>query len=139
MRLQHIKALVIERRHQLGIGRLAVRAIHGEYPLLLLSWLQTITEGCPFQLQLLIGQGALNMRLVRIAMPVLHPGEGQQQAVAVFLLVGDLHVQQAVALIAGASLNDLVTCEDTIDNVYILIGGAYLHGNGLAIAREYRA
>ena len=115
----HIETLVIERGHQLGIDRLAFWIAHRESPLLLLSWFQTIAEGGPFQGQMLIRQGTANTGDMRIALAILHPCEIEQQSVAIALFIGNLQVQQLVALIYCTSLDHLITSEDAIDDVDI--------------------
>ena len=116
----HIETLIIERSHQLGIDRLAFWIAHRESPLLLLSWFQTIAEGGPFQGQMLIRQGTADTGDMRIALAILHPCEVEQQSVAIALFVGNLQVQQLVALIYCTSLDHLITSEDAIDDVDIM-------------------
>ena len=84
---QLIKTLVVKRRHHLGIYRLAVTVFHAECPLLLLTWCQTITEGRPLHTEFLIWQRTENLCHMGIALAILHPGESQQQTVAIVLLI----------------------------------------------------
>ena len=133
---QLIQALVVEHRHQRGVGRLAVRPRHGERPLFLLSWRQTVAEGLPRQFQVLVGQGALDMGRVAVAHVLLHPGEGQQDAVAPRFLIGQFAVDQFVALVDGARLDAMGAGEDAVDDMYVLTRRAYLDGHGLAVVGE---
>ena len=96
MRNNLIEALVVERRHQLGIDRLSGSITDGERPLLLLSWLQTVAERSPLQFQLFVGQRTPYLGSMRVAVLILHPGKGQHQAVLIGLLVGQLEVEQTV-------------------------------------------
>ena len=115
-----VETLVVERGHQLSIDGVALSILDRECPFLLLSWLQTIAEGGPLECQVLIGHGALNGGRMRVAMLILHPGKGKQQAVFVSLLVSNLEVEELVALIHSATLDEFIACKDAIHDVHIL-------------------
>ena len=87
MFLQLIETLVIERCHKLGVGRLAVRPLYCETPLLLLTRLQAITERLPNQGEVFVRQRTLNTHLVVIDLALLHPRKGEQHAITIFLFV----------------------------------------------------
>ena len=133
---QLIQALVIERSHELCIDRTAFGILHHERPLLLLTRGETIAEGGPLQLKLLLGQGPFDLCLMGIAMSLLHPSEGVQQAVAIFLFIGGLDIQQLMALIDEALLDDLFSSKDTIYDMHILGRRTHLDGDGRAVVRE---
>ena len=78
MLVQLVQTLVVERCHQVGANGLAVGILNGQRPLLLLSRSQSVAEGGPFQLQFLVGHGALNGGTVGVATAFLHPSVGQQ-------------------------------------------------------------
>ena len=120
VRHDHIEALVVERGHQLGIDGLTLCIAHREGPLLLLSWFQAVTESGPFQSEMLIRQGSTDGGRMGIALTILHPGEVEQQSVAVTLLVGDLQVQQLIALVGSTSLDHTIASEDTVDHMDVL-------------------
>ena len=44
---QLIQTLIVECGHQVGIYWVAFGVLNGQCPLFLLSWCQTIAEGCP--------------------------------------------------------------------------------------------
>ena len=67
---------------------------------------------------------------------ILHPGEGQQQTIAIILFVVEFQIQQLVVTVYGATLDNLVASEDTIDDMYIRIGRAHLHSYRLTIVRK---
>ena len=119
MRLQLIQALVIERRHQLGVSRLTLWIEDGECPFLLLTRCQTIAEGGPLQFQFLVRQRSFNLGGMGIALAILHPGKAEQQTVLVRILVGELAVDQLVAAVDRATLNDLLTGKETIDDMHV--------------------
>ena len=91
-----IEALVIERSHQLGIDRFTGSITDRERPFLLLSWFQTVAERSPLQFQLFVGQRTSYLGSMRVAVLILHPGEGQHQTVLIGFLVSQLEVEQAV-------------------------------------------
>ena len=136
MGLQHIEALIVERRHQLGIDGIAFAVFHRQCPLLLLTWFHAVTEGGPSQREVLVWQGALDLCQVGVALAVLHPGEGQQQAVVIRLIVGELQVQKLVVPVDSTTLDHLIAGEDTIDDMHILIGRTHLNGDRRTVVGE---
>ena len=54
-----------------------------------------------------------------IALAILHPGKAEQQTVLVRILVGELAVDQLVAAVDRATLNDLLTGKETIDDMHV--------------------
>ena len=118
---QLIKTLIIKRRHHLGIYRLAVTVFHAECPLFLLTWCQTITEGRPLHTEFLIWQRTENLCRMGIALAILHPSKGQQQTVAIVLLVVEFQVQQLIVTVYGSTLNHLIASEDAIDDMHVSI------------------
>ena len=131
-----VEALVVERGHELGIGRSAVGLHDRQRPFLLLAWCQPVAEGLPLQHQPLVGQGALDMCRMRVAFALLHPGEGQHQSVAVFLLISQLAVKQFVRAVYRPALDDGATAEDAVDDVDVLCRRAHLNGDGTAVVGE---
>ena len=83
---QLVETLIIQRSHHHSVYRFPVLS-HGEGPLFLLSGCQSVAEGCPLQLQRLVGQGSANRLLVIIALAILHPGEGTKNTVTPLLLI----------------------------------------------------
>ena len=136
MFLQLVEARIVERRHQLGIDGLTVTVLDGQRPFFLLTGFQSVTERLPLHLQPLVGQRTSHLGRMGIETSVLHPGEGQQQTVPIFLLIGQLQVNELVALLKRALLNDLAACEDAIDDMHIFVGRAHLDGDGFAVVRE---
>ncbi len=134
--LQHIEALIVERRHQLGIDGVAFAVFHRQCPLLLLTWFQAVAEGGPRQREVLVWQRAMDLCRVGVALAVLHPGEGQQQAVVIRLIVSELQVQELVVPIHSTTLDHLIAGEDTIDDMHILIGRTHLNGDRCAVVGE---
>ena len=134
VRHDHIETLIIESCHQLGVDGLTLCIAHRKGPLLLLSWFQTVAEGAPFQSEMLIRQGTTDGGRMGIALAVLHPGKVEQQPIAVTLLVGDLQVQQLIALVSGASLNQTIISEDTVDHMDVLGRRTYLDRHRTTIA-----
>ena len=132
-----VEALVVERGREQCVGRLAVGRGHRQAPLLLLAGRQPVAEGLPLQRQPLVGQRALYLGRVGVALALLHPGEGQQQAVAVLLLVGQLAVDELVCAVNGATLDDALAADDAVDDVDILGRRAHLDGDGAAVAGEH--
>ena len=55
--------------------------------------------------------------LVTVAHTILHPCEGQQQAVAVLLTVGELAIDELAILLDGTFLNLLLASKETIYNI----------------------
>ena len=138
MCLQLVETLVIERRHQLGVSRLALRIEYGECPFLLLSGCQTVAEGGPLQFQFLVGQRSFDLGGMGIALALLHPGKGEQQTVLVVILIGKLTVDQLVVAVDRSALNDLLTGKEAIDDMHVGGRRADLDGDGLAVGRELR-
>ena len=136
--IELVERLVVHGGHELCVSRCAVRVGHGEPPLLLLTRRQSVAEGLPLQGQLLVGQRALNGSLVGIELTVLHPGKGEQQAVAILLLVGELTVPEGIALVEGPPLNDFIAGKDAIDGVHVSIAGAHLYGDRASVEGEVR-
>ena len=95
---QLVETLVIQCRHQHRIHRFPVLS-HSERPLFLLAWRQSVAEGRPLQLQFLVGQRSADLLLVRIALAVLHPGEGTKDTVTPLLLIIELAVDECIRLV----------------------------------------
>ena len=131
-----IETLVIERRHQLCIGRRAVGFLHRQRPFLLLARCQAVTEGLPLQLQLFVGQWPQNLRLVGIELTLLHPGEGEQQTVAIFRFVCQFAVNELIRTVDGTTLDNAVATDDAVDDMHVLSRRAYLYGDGGAVVGE---
>ena len=134
--LQLVEALVVERCHELRIGRRAVGVDDGERPLLLLTRRQPVAEGLPMQPQRLVGQRPRDGGGVLIELSVLCPGEGEQQRVAIVLAIGELAIEQGVRLVDGALFNNRRAGKDGIDHVHILSRRAHLQRDGLAVVGE---
>ena len=136
MLLDLVKALVVEHSHQRSIGRRAVRIHDAQTPLFLLTRRQTVAEGLPRQAKLLVGRRTTDDLLVLVTLAVLHPSEGDKQAVAVFFLVDELSVNQFCILLHSTFLYDRVAGIDAIDDVEVWVAGANLHGDRFAVAGE---
>ena len=114
-----VETLVIEHCQKRGLGEFAIRCLYLQPPLFVLSRCQTITEGLPSHCQPLVGHGTHDGLLVTVALTVLDPGIGQQQAIAVFFFVSELTVQQTGTALHRATLQNLVPSIDAIDNVQV--------------------
>ena len=136
MCLQLIETLVVERRHQLGINRLALRIEYRQCPLFLLTGFQAITEGGPLQFQFLVRQGPLDLGGMGIALAILHPGKGEQQTVFVVVLIDKLTVDQLVVSVNSPTLKHFLTSKDTIDDMHVGSRRAHLNGDRLAVGRK---
>ena len=110
-----IEALIVEHSHETGVSDSTVRLVNLQLPLLLLARGQAVAEGCPLQLQFLFGHGTADELLVTVALTILHPCEGQQEAVAVLLTVGELAI--LTILLDGTFLNLLLASKETIYNI----------------------
>ena len=133
-----VEALVVERGHELCVGGRAVRAHHGERPFLLLPRRESVAEGGPLQAQTGVGQRSRDGGIMSVHLAVLHPGVGKQEAVAILLLVGQLQVDEGIAHVAAAAVDDFLASIDGIDDVQVGVGGSHLERDGLAVARELR-
>ena len=69
-----------------------------------------------------------------VAASLLHPGKGEQQAVAVFRFVRKLTVQQLIGTLHGATLYHPVATDDAVDNMDVLGRRTNLYGDGLSVA-----
>ena len=136
VRLDLVKTLVVEHRHQRRISRCAVRIHHLQAPFLLLSGCQTVAERLPRQAQLLIGHRAFDGLLVAIAHAILHPRIAQQQTVAVFPLIFQFPVQQFTVLLHYPTLNDLVAGINAIDDMEVGVAGTNLQRHWCAVVGE---
>ena len=58
--LQRVERLVVEHTHHLRLGRFAVGRGDAQCPFLLLSWCESVAEGFPLDVQLLLGHGSCN-------------------------------------------------------------------------------
>ena len=131
-----VEALVVEHCHQRGVSRCAVGIHDAQAPLFLLTGSQSVAEGFPRQSQPLVGHRTPDGLLVPVTLSVLHPGIGNEQAVAIFFLIGEFPVQQLGILLHYTTFYHLVTGIDAIDDVEVGIAGTYLYGDGLAVAGE---
>ena len=52
-----------------------------------------------------------------VALAVLHPCEGQQQPVTIFLAIGKLTIDEFAILLDGTFLNLLFAGKEAIDNI----------------------
>ena len=71
-----------------------------------------------------------------IGLAILHPSEGEQQSVTIFLAVSQFPVPKGIRLINGTILNHLIAGEDRIVHVHILIRRTHLYGHGRAVIGE---
>ena len=124
-----VEALVVEHSHQTGISRFSVRTLNGQLPLFLLSWCQTVAEGGPRHLQLFLGHRTDDGSLMLMTDTILHPGEGEQQSVAVFFLVSKLAIDEGCILVNFPTLNHLVAGKEGIDDMEVGIRRTHLNGN----------
>ena len=60
---------------------------------------------------------------------ILHPGEGEQQSVAVFFLVSKLAIDEGCILVNFPTLNHLVAGKEGIDDMEVGIRRTHLNGN----------
>ena len=98
-----VKTLVIESCEELGIQSRSFRrffwCLNLQRPFLLLTRYQSIAEGLPLHLQLLIRQRAPNLCFVTIGLTIAHPGKAERQAITVFRLISKLAIEQFVLLV----------------------------------------
>ena len=106
---QLVKTLIVESCHELGVCRFAVRIFHRESPLFLLSRCQSVAEGLPFQLQFLVGLWTGYRHCVTVNHPLLHPCKGQEDTVTIFFPVGQLAVDEFVALVNGTAFQHFIS------------------------------
>ena len=121
VRLQHVEALIVERCHELSIDGFALAVFHRQCPLFLLPRLQPVTEGSPCQREVLVRQRALNLCRVSVAFAILHPGESQQQTIAIRLFIGEFLVQELIAPVDRSTLDQLIAREDAVHDMHILV------------------
>ena len=57
--------------------------------------------------------------MMNVALAVLYPGIGQQQSVAIFLLIGELAVLKRSILLDRPTLYQFVVSINTIDDVQV--------------------
>ena len=131
-----VKTLIIKHSHQRGIGRCPVGLRNLQLPFLLLTRRQAVTEGLPRHHQSLIRHRTSDGMLMDMALTILHPSIGQQQAVAILLFISKFTINQFTILIDAATFQQFVTRIDRIDDMQVRIAGTHLNGNGLAIAWE---
>ena len=94
VRLQLVKALVIEHSHQTGSSGTVIRLGDSQRPLLLLTRCQLVAESRPLHFHPLGRHRTHDGLLVHIAAAVLDPRIGEQQAIMILLLILELAVQQ---------------------------------------------
>ena len=131
-----VEALVIEHSQQTGIGGCTVWILYLQAPLLLLPRNKTIAEGFPCQAQLLVRHRTLDGLVMAVTHAILHPGIGQQQAIAIFFLVGKLAINQFTVLLHLALLNDFLAGIDGVENVQVGSTAAHLQGDWRSIVGE---
>ena len=136
MRSYLVETLIVEHSQQRGISWCSVRLGNLQLPLLLLARCQAVTEGLPRHLQTLIWHRTSDGMLVYMALAVLDPCIGQQQAITVFFLIGKLPVNQFTVLLDATTFQQLFARIDRIDDMQVRIAGTHLDYNGLAITGE---
>ena len=133
---QLVEALVVKRGHQLSVGGRAVGLGDAQRPFLLLAGCQSVAEGLPLHVEVHVGHGALYVGAVFVGFAVLHPGEGEQQSVAILLAVEELAVEQFVRQVYGPALQQPVAADDAVDHVHVLVRRTGLHGDGSTVHGE---
>ena len=118
-----VEALVIERGHQLCVGRLAIGSEYGECPFLFLSWYKIIAECLPCQAESVVFLRTANLCTVSECQAVANPCHVEHQTVAVFLFVLELTCGYGIALVKGALFEYLViTIEKSVDKMLVAVG-----------------
>ena len=67
---------------------------------------------------------------MRIALALTHPGEAERQAVAILLFIYKLTVDECIRLVDGSLLDDLIACNNGVDDMHILSRRTYLESDG---------
>ena len=134
--LDLIKTLVVEHCHQRSISRCTVRILDSQFPFLLLTRCQTVTEGFPCQSQFFVRHRTSDSLLVFVTYTVLNPRIGYEQTISIFLLIHKLPIEKFCILPHRTLLYDLVAGIDTIDHIKIRIAGTDLQSDGLSIVGE---
>ena len=110
--------------------------VNVQRPLLLLTWSQAVAEGLPREIQSLVGQRLAHRSQVGVETAFAHPCTCEEHAVAIFLLIRELARGDGVALVDDAALQHLVTGEERVDDVLVLVRRAHLHIDGTAVGGE---
>ena len=56
-----------------------------------------------------------------VAFAILHPGESQQQTIAIRLFIGEFQVQELIASVDRSTLDQLIAREDAVHDMHILV------------------
>ena len=107
-----------------------------ECPGFLIAGFYLIAEGGPLQLEFLLGQRLDDLVAQCVADTVLHPREVEFQLVAVFFLIVEFIGFHEVAHVERSFLNNVVSADEGVEDMDILVGRSHLHIHGSAIARE---
>ena len=105
-------------------------------PLLLLTWSQTVAEGLPREFQPLIGQWLSHLCQVGVETAFAHPCTSEEHAVTIFFFICELTRGDSIALVDDAALQHLVTGEERVDDVLVLVRRTHLHIDGTAVGGE---
>ena len=96
---QSIERLIIERSHELSIGRLRVWSGYLQRPTLVLPRSELIAEAGPRHIEMLIWLWTGNSGSMRVQMTMMHPSVGDGDAIAIFrLIVEGVVVERVVTL-----------------------------------------
>ena len=109
---------VVERGHELSLGRRSVGVGYAEPPLFLLAGGQAVAERCPCHAEPAVGHRPGYGGTVFVALPVFHPGVCQQQAVAILFLINKLAVYQPVGHVCRPALDDAVARRQAVDYMH---------------------
>ena len=131
-----VERLVVERSHELCVGRRAVGSENGHAPFLFLPRSETVAERCPLHLQLRVGHRAPYRNAMCMTLTFLDPCKQQGQTVAILFIVCKLAVYQCIADVGAAALYDGVTRYNGVYDVHILVGRTHLHRHRTTVGRE---
>ena len=65
-----------------------------------------------------------------------HPCTSEEHAIAIFLLIGELTRSDGITLVDDTTLQHLLTGEERVDDVLVLVRRTHLHIDGTAVGRE---
>ena len=129
---QLVEGGIIDDGHEVGSGGRAVWSCETQCPRLLVAGMQSVAEGGPLPAQLGIWACQAQGLCLLICLSVLDKGKAGGEAVAVFVLIGDLKEAQLVGEGDQLVLDDAAGAHEAVVEGHIGEAAAHLHAGGVS-------
>ena len=127
--IDFIQRSIIHSSQHFSLSRASIRIKYRQFPFLLLSRTEFVTERSPFQLQLLFRGRFHNPCIMTVKSAIFHKCHTYQNAVTIFLLIREAETDHRVRKLYTFAFQALISCKYIIKQIDILFAATYIYSS----------